>query len=95
MILEVYQQDWMPGFAAFLDDGSMQKEAKAAIVLNLGGIIATVATGDVDKKDVPYFVAESIMHEVIHAIEAWADVEFSEERVDELLEKYAEKYGAK
>jgi hypothetical protein len=52
-----------------------------------------VQTGDLDKKDLPYFVAESLMHEVIHVLEAWAGVEFSEDRVEELLTKYREKYG--
>jgi hypothetical protein len=86
--IEVYQHDWIPGFAAFADDGSLKADAKAHVVLNLGAILGTVASGDVPAADVPYFVAESIMHEVMHALEDWAGVEFNEGRVDALLEKY-------
>jgi hypothetical protein len=32
------------------------------------------------------------MHEVIHALEEWLDVAFSEEKVEELILKYQEKY---
>jgi hypothetical protein len=39
--------------------------------------------------EIPYFIAESMMHEVIHAIEKWADVEFWEERVEALIHKYS------
>lgn len=91
--IEVHQQDWIPGFAAFLDDGEAADTGKAHVVLNLGSILAMVQTGDMDPKEVPYFVAESIMHEVMHALEAWAGVEFSEERIETLLEQYAAKYG--
>ena len=92
--IEVYQQDWIPGFAAFADDGSIQENAKAHVVINLGSILSTVAQNQVDAKEVPYFVAESIMHEVMHALESWAGVEFSEDRVEALIAQYNEKYGA-
>jgi protein-disulfide isomerase-like protein with CxxC motif len=92
MKIEVYQQDWCPGFAAFLDDGSVQK-GTAHVCLNVGALMAAVEAKDVEKADLPYLVAESLMHEVIHALEAWAGVEFSEEKVEALLEEYRVKYG--
>ncbi len=88
MKIDVYQSDWIPGWAAFLDDGSVQEGATAKIGLNVGAFMAAVHTKDVAPSDVPYMVAESIMHEVMHALEAWASVEFSEERVEALLTKY-------
>lgn len=91
--IEIYQHDWIPGFAAFADDGSINEDAKAHVIINLGAILSTVAHGDIEAKEVPYFVAESIMHEVVHALEAWAGVEFSEERVEALIEAYSKKYG--
>jgi len=91
MELKVYQHDWLPGFAAFLDDGSVDEKAEAHIALNIGSILCAVSIGDMEKSEVPYIVADSIMHEVIHALEAWAKVEFSEERVDALLNKYRSK----
>lgn len=92
MTVEVYQQDWCPGFAAFLDDGSVQK-GTAHICLNVGALMAAVEAKDVEKADLPYLIAESMMHEIIHALEAWAGVEFSEEKVEALLEAYRVKYG--
>jgi len=92
--IEVYQQDWMPGFAAFSDDGSVAK-GTAHIALNIGALIAAVQCKDIEAKDVPYAIAEDIMHEIMHALEAWAGVEFSESRVELLLEKYRASYRGK
>lgn len=86
-LIEVRQQDWMAGFAGFVV-GSMETEGPAHIALNLGALIAAVETGDLDPEDLPYVVAESIMHEVVHALEEWAGAEFSEERVRALIEDY-------
>ena len=85
--IEVHQKDWIPGFAAF-QEGSLKHEGHAHVVLNLGSILCASAVGHLEKKDVPYFVAESLMHEVIHVLEEWADVEFSEKRVEKLLLEY-------
>jgi hypothetical protein len=85
--IEIRQQDWIPGFAAFADDGAI-KQGTAHVVLNVGALMAAVAAKDMPASEIPYVVADSIMHEVIHALEAWAGVEFSEERVEALIEKY-------
>lgn len=90
--IHIFQQDWMPGFAAFHDDGCISETAKAHVVLNLGSFMSAIQQKALDPKDLPYFVAESLMHEVIHVLEAWANVEFSEDRVEALLTKYREKY---
>jgi hypothetical protein len=91
--LEVYQHDWLPGFAAFHSDGERAEGATKHIVLNLGSLLCAVESGDLPKQDLPYMIAESLMHETVHALEEWAGVEFSEERVEELLTKYREKYA--
>lgn len=91
MKIDVYQQDWIPGFAAFLDDGSVRTGAAAKIGLNIGALMAAVASKDMEPEDVPYVVAETIMHEVMHALEAWAGVEFSEDRIEALIEAYRHK----
>jgi hypothetical protein len=90
--IEVYQEDWIPGFAAFHDDGNLRDTAKAHVVLNLAANLLAVEDGDIPKSDLPYIIAENIMHEVIHVLEAWCDQEFSEERVEALLTKYRDKY---
>lgn len=86
--IEVYQQDWMPGYAAFVDDGSIKENAKAHVVINLGASITQVKLGHLDKKDLPYKIVSDLLHEITHALEAWAGVEFSEERVDEIVAMY-------
>ena len=91
--IEVFQQDFMPGWAAFHNDGSMKREAKAHVSLNVGGLLAAVHTGELDRRKLPYMVAESLVHEAIHAFEAWAEVEFSEEKVEALLTQYRERFG--
>jgi hypothetical protein len=91
--IEVYQEDWIAGFAAFHEDGSLDESAKAHVVLNLASFLASVELGDVKAADLPYIIAESIMHEVVHVLEAWANVEFSEERVEALLTQYRARYG--
>ena len=92
--IEVYQQDWMPGFAAFSDDGGVAK-GTAHIALNIGALMASVQSKDIEAKDVPYAIAEDIMHEVMHSLEAWAGVEFSEAKIEALLEKYRVAYKGK
>lgn len=90
--IEVYQEDWIPGFAAY-HTGTLTKEAKAHVVLNIGSLLALVGDGSIQREELPYVVAESLMHEVIHVLEEWAGVEFSEERVHALTEAYTKKYS--
>lgn len=91
--INVYQQDWMAGFAAFLDDGQLDKDATAHIALNIGANLLTVLRGGVSPEDLPYKIAEDLMHEIIHVLEAWCKVEFNEERVEALIEKYNKSMG--
>lgn len=87
--IEFHQQDFIPGFAAFLPGATTPSpDSKAFCVLNLGAMLSTVYHGRTKREDLPYFLADSIMHEVIHVLEQWAGVEFNEERVDALIEKY-------
>jgi len=92
--IEVYQNDWMPGFAAFHSRGqrTLRKEARAHVSLNLAANLLAIENGDFSKRDLPYVIAENIMHEVIHVLEEWAGKRFSERRVESLLKKYRDKY---
>ena len=88
-VVEFHQQDWIPGFAVFLPGATTTPpNSRAFCVLNLGSLMATVASGDVAPSDLPGFVVESLIHEVGHVVEQWAKIEFSEERVEALTEKY-------
>lgn len=97
MKIEFPQWDWIPGFAAFIhsDQSNLQldPDARAFCVLNLGSHLATIASGDAKAVDLPYQIARDMMHEVIHALEAWAGVEFSEERVEKLIDDYQKAIG--
>lgn len=85
-IIEFRQHDGIPAFAGF--EPGATGNGKAFCVLNVAAFLDALEAG-LDHADLPYIIAESMMHEVIHVLEQWAVVEFSEERVDALLEKYA------
>jgi hypothetical protein len=89
--IEIRQQDWIPGFAAFME-GSLKATGKAHVILNVGSLMALVKKKTIKSKEIPYFVAECLMHEVVHVLEEWAEVSFSEKKIHELIEKYQEKY---
>lgn len=89
--IEFRQVDWVPGFAGYLENGN--PKGKAFCLLNVGALLSTIERGDLPVGDLPYMIAETMMHEIIHAIEAWAGVEFSEEKVEALLTKYREDRG--
>jgi len=93
-VIEFHQQDWIPGFAAFVSGATTpQPDSRAFCVINLGALLSTVAHGDVPAADLPAFIVESMIHEIGHVIEQWAGVEFSEERVEALCARYREAVG--
>jgi len=85
--IEVHQNDWMPGFAAF-HKGKKNPNSKPFITINIGSMLALVENKDIEKSELPYVVAECLMHEIFHSLENWANVEFSEKRVEKLITKY-------
>ena len=100
IIIEIRQQDWIPGFAAFVDDedspeSNPNPQGPYHILLNLGAGLCAVEAGDMPKAELPYHVAESLMHEIMHVLEKWAGIEFNEDRVEGLLAKYREYVKAK
>lgn len=94
MQVEISQDDFMPAFGAYVAGSA--KQGPALVRLNLEALLGTVAMGDVEPADLPYFVAETIMHEVMHALEDWAGVAFSEDRVEAMIAAYqAKRMGKK
>jgi hypothetical protein len=85
--IEIRQQDWTPGFAAFAA-GSLKATGKAQVVINVGGLLEVVKDKHIEPKELPYVVAECLMHEIIHVLEEWAGVSFSEKKVNSLIKKY-------
>lgn len=95
--IEVYQQDWIPGFMAFLNNEAdnyelTDLEIKPKMMINIGAFMAAVASKDIEKENLPYFIAETIMHEIIHVLEKLFKVEFNEEKIHKLINDYQTKY---
>ena len=91
--IKIFQEDFIPGFAGFRNYEDQENCAHAHVVLNVGSLLAMVEEQDCEAKDLPYVIAECLMHEIIHALESWAGVEFNEDKVEALTEKYREKYA--
>lgn len=95
LTIEFRQHDWIEGFAALLADDQPDFTKPAFCVLNLGGLLSLVKMGHAAPEDLPYIIAESMMHEIIHCLEQWAGVEFNEDRVEQLLAQYQASIEAK
>jgi hypothetical protein len=89
-LVVVRQQDWMPGFAALIEseDGSATLGGEAHVLLNLGAILAGVELGTTDKSEAQNVIADSLVHELMHVVESWTQVEFGEEAIERLLVRY-------
>lgn len=87
--VEFRQHDWIPGFAAYLhEEGKPFPNGQAFCAINLGDFLgAHVAHGETPAA-LAESLADTMVHEVIHVIEAWAGTEFSEARVEGLIAKY-------
>ncbi len=69
MKIEFHQHDWIPGFAAFAPKATTPApDSRAFCVLNLGSVLAAVEARDMPAADIPYLIAESMMHEVMHGL---------------------------
>ena len=90
---DIVQADGVKGFA-FYNPGAV-KRSRCVIGLNVEAFVASVALGQIKLKDLPYLMAETIMHEVIHALEDWAKVAFSHKRINKLIWAYSEHYFGK
>jgi hypothetical protein len=90
--LDVYQYDGIDSFAAYAQP--LEANNKPFIAINIEAVLESVVVGDLTPEDLPYMIAECIMHEVVHGLEDYFKVEFSEEKVEQLIAKYRET-GAK
>ena len=86
--IDVYQQDGIEAFGVYMHPDGSVSDAKPLIGINVEALLGTVVMGDVASDELPYVVAETVIHELFHALEAWAGVEFSEDRIHALTEKY-------
>ena len=88
--VEFRQHDWQPGFASYLarEDGGFDPNGPAFCTINLGAFLATRDAHDGDHGSFVESIADTMVHEVVHVIEAWAGAEFSEQRVEALIARY-------
>lgn len=87
-VIEFRQYDWMPGFAAYVANDGGAPDDPAFCVLNLGSLLSGVAAGDMSREQLVEEVAHCMFHEILHVVEHWAGVEFSDDRVESLIAKY-------
>ena len=82
----------MPAFGGYLA-GSLGAN-HPLIALNIDAFLSAVAEGDLPAKHLPMVLAETVAHEVIHMVEEWASLKFSERRVSRIIEKARKKHAA-
>ncbi len=88
--IKIYQKDWMPGLAAYAV-GSV-KGPHAKVALNVGAFMAMVKAKDIPKREVPYFISQCLMHEIIHVLEEWSGNEFNHRKINKLMKQYEAAY---
>jgi hypothetical protein len=88
---DIVQADGIKGFACYVKDSAI-KDKRCIIGLNVEAFMASIVNGDLKKEDVPYLIAESLMHEVMHSLEDWAKIEFSHRKINKLINAYREHY---
>lgn len=92
IVVEFRQHDWMPGFAAYLhEEGKPFPNGTAFCAINLHALLGAYVTTDETHAGFVESIADTMVHEVIHVIEAWAGVEFSEQRVEKLIDGYRQR----
>jgi len=77
------------GFAAYLHP-SLTRDGEAQVLLNIEATFHACVDHDINPKE---FLIENIMHEVGHAMEEYLDLEFNEDRIEEIIAKYRKRYG--
>lgn len=84
--IKVIIKDDMPAFAGFLA-GSVT-EGEPIVAISLQNMLGAYVCVDVPREELPYMIAECLMHEIVHALEELFDVPFSEEKIEGLIEEY-------
>lgn len=86
--IEVRGGDDCAGFGGYVV-GSM-RDGRPLVYLNLSAALLVQLLEGVSAREV---IVETLMHEVGHALEEWADLEYSDERLERMIDAYRERYG--
>jgi hypothetical protein len=85
--ITAYKNDDLDGFAAY-KAGSIKDEGGGIAILNIEANLVAGIENDIPLKEM---LVETLMHEVGHALEEWYDLEFSEDRIEKIIESYRNK----
>ena len=86
--IEIVREDGIDGFGAYLHP-TLTRDGKAHVILDIEGIAIACLTEDISFKEM---LLTTVLHEFAHVLEEFYGLEFSEDRVEALLEVYAKKY---
>lgn len=75
---------WQPAFGWYTV-GTVRRTKAAQIDVNVLALLNAHKGGAIPKKELPYFLSRVVMHEVVHALEDWARVEFNHHKIGALL----------
>jgi len=86
--IKIFQNDELNAFGAYASKSI--KNGLGIVLFNLEANLETT----LEHKDISFkeMFVETIMHEVGHALEEFYDLNFSEERIDKIIDSYREKY---
>lgn len=86
--IEVRGGDDCAGFGAYVV-GSM-RAGRPIVYLNLSAALLVQLLEGVPAREM---IVETLMHEVGHALEEWAGLEYSDARLERIIDAYRERYG--
>jgi len=86
--IKVFKNDEIDAFGAYASP-SIKKNDFGIVLFNVEANLITSLEEDITFKEM--FI-ETIMHEVGHALEEFYDLEFNEERIDNIIDSYRNKY---
>ena len=88
--IQVIQNDELDAFGAYASTSI--KKGLGIVLFNLEANLET----SLEHKDISFkeMFVETIMHEVGHALEEFYYLNFSEERIDKIIDSYREKYSS-
>jgi hypothetical protein len=88
--IQVIQNDELDAFGAYASTSI--KKGLGIVLFNLEANLET----SLEHRDISFkeMFVETIMHEAGHALEEFYDLNFSEERIDKIIDSYREKYSS-
>ncbi len=95
-LIRVYRDDSIPAFGGWVA-GSLKQGDDPTILLNVAACLLPCVNGSGDEvpmstQDKKWLMISTLMHEFGHALQEFFDLEFTEERIEELVVEYENNY---